>query len=203
MIDVDAINAAAPGPLPFVTMLGMRAAAGSRHDRCRVLCPWHSEKHPSCDVTTKDGRIVATCRSCNAGGDALSFAAAAWGMDAARDFVEVATRLAEHFGVRLEEGSARRPVPPDPIAELASRIDALGEQYLRGREVRPTVGDEEAFARATELDFRAAFERLRLQDEDERRQDEERNAALDAMAESVLADAAKRERSWLVVSSGQ
>jgi hypothetical protein len=115
-------------------------------------------------------------------------------MDAQRDFPEVAKRLAESFGVRLEDGPAKRPKPPDPILELAARIDALGDQWLAAREVRPTEADEAALKKATVTDFRAAFERLRQRDEDEREIDELRDDALDAMATKVLAEAAKRER---------
>jgi hypothetical protein len=60
--------------------------------------------------------------------------------------------------------------------------------------VRPTEADEAALKKATVTDLRAAFERLRQRDEDEREIDELRDDALDAMATKVLTEAAKRER---------
>ena len=57
--------------------------------RFLVLCPWHSERTPSCSVKlASDGTIAAHCFGCGAGGDVLSLVAAARGLDARRDFGE-------------------------------------------------------------------------------------------------------------------
>jgi DNA primase len=40
------------------------------HDQHRVICPWHNESRPSCDISF--AKNVFCCRSCGAAGGALS-----------------------------------------------------------------------------------------------------------------------------------
>jgi len=38
-------------------------------DQVRVLCPWHPERHPSCDISLRKNAFI--CRSCGAQGGYL------------------------------------------------------------------------------------------------------------------------------------
>lgn len=104
----------------------------------RVLCPWHSDRAPSCDVTIKRGRLVARCRSCGEGGDVLSIVAAIEGLHARRDFGLVLERAATLVGVDVR---AARRAPPGPL----SPIDELRIQL---REARAETARIEGEARA-------------------------------------------------------
>jgi hypothetical protein len=155
--DVDAIHAAAPGPLAVALRLGLEPARGSTDRRCRVLCPWHSEKRPSCIITTKDGRIVAYCFSFRTGGDLLSLIAAVNGLDVKRDFREVIRIASDSFGVSLAERNRRQPT--DPIL-LAREIDAAADAYGRGLDVR-----SEVIERSSPIEREQAFKILKKHDQ--------------------------------------
>lgn len=133
MIDVARIHAASPAPLVAAQRLGLEIHRSARADRVLVLCPWHAERTPSCSIATKDGRIVAHCYACGAGGDLLELVAAVNALDARVDFRRVAELAAELVGVRLG-GAARmsRQRPVDPRVELAHRIDVHADRWLRG-----------------------------------------------------------------------
>lgn len=193
MIDVDALHAAAPSDLrQLARLLGLEPARGARHDRVRVLCPAHAERSPSCDVARRCGRVVWTCRSCGAGGDLLALVGAVRGIDVRRDFGAVARAAADLLGVRLDADDADRRHPrrrPAPPVALALAIDDAAEQWLAGREVRPSTVIETATT-AQIADARADLAELDALADD-------MDDALDALADNVLADIAEREQAAL------
>jgi hypothetical protein len=180
-MSIEQVMLAMPSPRAFAEMLGIKVSRGGRVDRFRVCCPWHNEKNPSCDITVKAGRIVAHCHSCHNGGDAISLAAAVWGMD-----------------------ERRQPREVDHAADLADRMECLADQWLVGRDVKATERDEAAMAAATPgqweraraiLDMRTERERYLRERESET--DAKRNDELEAMADDVLRAAARRETAAL------
>jgi len=202
--NVERVLAAMPGPLEYVRMLGIQVPRGSRPERFRICCPWHNEKNPSCDVTTKAGRIVAHCHSCHAGGDGISLAAAVWSMSTETDFVGVLRRVADLLNVRLDELPGP-PKPRDPVHDLMVVIDGLADEYLRHGELR--ASSTHGMAMLTAADPRHRVEACRRLDElyEAEREarakvqvattdlDRQRDDELDAMADDVLRVIARRE----------
>ncbi len=124
---------------PTLALLGYQVAPGARADRCRFC--HHGEKHASADATVRDGWILWVCRSCggDVGGDLFSLAGDAWGMDARRQFREVATRLGDVLGVTAEAASARTAPPRprrDPAISVALTLDAMADDWIAGRGFR-------------------------------------------------------------------
>jgi ribosomal protein S14 len=195
VINVDAIHAATT-PLGLAVALGLDVARGARDERVRVR--HHGEAHPSCDIARRDGRIVWACRSCSTGGDIISLAADVWGYSR-HDFRTVALRLGELLGVRVEDtapgrATAARPMR-DPVVDVATRLDAMADDWLAGRAMRPA---DLAAVDAAGVDVGLeALGLLRAVDEAERAEDERRADALDAMADDVLAKAKQRETVFL------
>ena len=119
-------------PHGVARLLGLHVAKGTsgRARVVRVLCPWHSDKGPSCDLTVRDGALVARCRSCNMGGDILSLVALHEGLDYRRDFPAVLQAAAELGGVDL--GAHHVPVGPrrperSPEEKVRDARKELGE----------------------------------------------------------------------------
>lgn len=142
MMDLEAIHVAAPADLrTLAKLLGLEATRGARADRARVSCPWHAERSPSCDLARRNGRVLAICRSCGAGGDLFALVGAVRGIDPRRDFRRVVRETADLFGVRLDVDLADRRVRPrhDPIVTLAAAIDDAAGRWLAGRDVRPVA----------------------------------------------------------------
>jgi len=137
--DIDEIHSAAPAPLDLVERLGLHVARGSKTNRAIVLCPWHNEKNPSCVVTERDGRVVAYCHSCRAGGDLLSLVAAVHGTDVRSDFARVLELAAEVVGVAPLNKPNRKPVTDesDYWIQLAEHIERGADDWLAGRDIRP------------------------------------------------------------------
>lgn len=84
-----------------------------------VLCPWHTEKHPSCSLTRgPDGTLRAHCFTCGNGGDVFSLLAAIRGLDLERDFRAILKEAGELAGVNVEaeeqHGGGRPDVPARP-----------------------------------------------------------------------------------------
>jgi DNA primase len=189
VIDLRAIAAALPDdPEAYVRLLGLVPHRGPRRDTTRVLCPWHSEKKPSCDVTVLPGRIGARCRSCNAGGDHLHLAAAAWGIDPrGAGFRETALRLADLLGVTAADTpSAERPKPQDPLVVLAKALERAATDFLDGRPIHPRDAStiDAATDRQVELSTRLIAASLRR-----RRFHEVAQEVLDDLELDRLADA--------------
>jgi hypothetical protein len=195
VIDVAAIHNAAPTPLAVAHALGLEVARGSTAQRCRVLCPWHSERHPSCAIATKDGRIVAHCFSCGEGGDLLAIVAATHALNPRRDFQRVAELAADLVGVRIARDGARATPARrrDPAVDLALAIDDAAECWLSHRKEWPSEAIEQAKPAAIILAIRDLVEADRL----DAAELAERDTALDAMADDVLARIAEREAAWL------
>lgn len=66
----------------------------------RILCPWHSEKRPSCRVYADH----VFCYTCNQGGDCFSFLQQAESIP----FGEALKRLADAAGISLDEQPVTR-----------------------------------------------------------------------------------------------
>lgn len=194
-IPLDALHAAIPSALAFVTDIGLTPARNPppQQDRVRVSCPWHNERNPSCGVVTKAPSVMAKCYACGGSGDAIGLAAAVWGLSVRDDFPEVIRRLADMYGVAEEGGAPVAKLPADPIKSLADRLDTLADNWTRGAKFDPS--NVAAVEAATETELRAAFRRLREQDAAEAATD----AALAAVAPMVLADITKRERAAMAV----
>lgn len=137
MIDVTAIHNAPLSPLDLAERLGLDVGRYSRTDRALVSCPWHSpDHHPSCVVSLRDGRIVAYCHACREGGDVLALVAAARGLDVRSQFREVAVATAALVGVTVDADAAPPKQQPTPVL-LATRIDRMADDWIRGRQVLP------------------------------------------------------------------
>jgi len=87
-----------------------------------ILCPWHNEKTPSCNVRIGPaGSIQVKCHGCEGGGNVLHLVAAVRGWDLRRDFRAVLDETARLGGVTLDAGrggvlGAGRMVGPEAIA---------------------------------------------------------------------------------------
>ena len=80
-----------------------------------VLCPWHSERSPSCSVTRgPNGALRVHCFGCGRGGDIFSLVAQVHGLDASRDFPAVLKLVAELAGVDLDDRRGVRSMRPRP-----------------------------------------------------------------------------------------
>lgn len=155
-IDVAAIHAASPTPLELARTLNLQPSKRSSSERALVLCPWHSEKNPSCTITRRDGKLVAHCKSCNQGGDLLSIVAAVEGLDTRRDFRRVCELSAKAVGIAVPRtNDPNRAIRRrDPSIDLAMRIESDAARYLRGGPWPVGAVDqctEEQFARAMQI----------------------------------------------------
>lgn len=173
----------APAPPEFVRLLGLRPVPPMRADRARVLCPWHNEKHASCDVVSRENRPMAICRSCGEHGDGLSFAAAVWGMNIKSQFREVMDRFADMVGAPKDQQRPHlRLVKRDHIAPLVSALDESvdydspsGQRRIAMLNAAPRVDVAEALSRI----------RARKDAEEAGQRTEDIAGALDVMVDSV------------------
>lgn len=115
-----------------------RKWARQMRDGVFVLCPWHSERTPSCSVTTgPDGTVRAVCHACGETGDAIGLVAAVHGIDLQRDFREALAEAAVLAGVRLDDPTyrprqlpVRPPPPPEPPPLDSDTFDAMARWLL-------------------------------------------------------------------------
>lgn len=148
MIDLRAIAQALPDAEAYVRLLGLVPHRGPRRDTVRILCPWHGDTTPSCDVIRLADRIGSKCRACDGGGDHLHLFAAANGLDLRTDFRRAALELAKLLGVTaVDTPRARQPKPRDPLIVLAKALERAAEDMLAGRALHPR--DAAAFDAAT------------------------------------------------------
>ena len=77
-------------------------------------CPFGAHSRLKLEVAERNGRGVALCRACNAGGNVYHIAAAVLGLDARRDFTRCIEEVAERTGYRLtpETDTPRRAARP-------------------------------------------------------------------------------------------
>lgn len=89
-------------PVRVVHALGIEKGARRQPTGLTVLCPWHSDRTPSCSVTRgADGTLRAHCFSCGESGDVLGLIAAVRGLDPRREFRRVLEAAADLAGVDL------------------------------------------------------------------------------------------------------
>lgn len=148
-----------------------------------VHCPAHDDRSPSCSVRIEsDGTIAATCFSCGWRGDALGLVAEVRGLDLRRDFPAVLAEAASIAGYEMRDDEPRASAPRpkvDPTLDLARRIDAAADDYLRGRPVRPDPVLESAPIGQLAL----AFDVLATADDLDRAMTEERDREMDRLAD--------------------
>lgn len=137
MIDVDTLHRVTT-PLGAARALGLRAAPGTPAHAPRVLCPAHDDFRPSCTITVKQARIVWYCHACHEGGDLVTLAAAVWGLDHRRQFRAIVDRLGVLLGASIDARPNDRPRAAAPAADLALAIDAMADDHVAGRRLRPS-----------------------------------------------------------------
>ncbi len=118
--DRDAVLSAFASMSPYsaARILGLTLAkdAKPRSRVVSVLCPWHSERGPSCDLTVKGGKLLAVCRSCKRGGGVIDIVGAIEGINPkGADYFRVLDRAAEIVGVDVRP---RGRFEPRPVTEL-------------------------------------------------------------------------------------
>jgi hypothetical protein len=129
--DSRSIKSALADPEKVLGLLGLLDGAKRQAHGFLVLCPWHSERTPSCSVKlASDGTLAAHCFGCGVGGDVLSLVAAARGLDTRRDFGRVVEIAADLAGGSLDgyRPPMRRAVPaprlPPPVTIAAHHTSA-------------------------------------------------------------------------------
>jgi len=91
-------------------------------ERWKVLCPWHSEREPSCSIRFNEGdEIAAHCFSCDAGGTGLDVISAVRGL---RDLNAACIAAAELLG---DPATAPTPARPRSGRPPAEEVQALWE----------------------------------------------------------------------------
>lgn len=138
-----ALRDALPDPVTVARALGLLEGAHKKQaGGVVVLCPWHSERHPSCSLTKgPDGTLRAHCFSCEEGGDVFALIAQVHGLDVGRDFVAVLRVAAELAGAGdvlsdLDARSGGRPSPalpprPRPAVELVAEVPRYPDAEAR------------------------------------------------------------------------
>lgn len=144
--------------------LGLADGARRQSTGLTVCCPWHAERSPSCSLTVgPDGTLRAFCFGCGQGGDVLSLAAAALGLDVRADFARVAQELAARCGLdrsaplppprRLAPPPPRRPPPLAEVGALWAQClpvcenPALARALLEVRGLDPAIIADRDLAR--------------------------------------------------------
>ena len=160
--DPKAIKAALADPERVLGLLGLLDGAKRQAHGYLILCPWHSERTPSCSVKlASDGTIAAHCFGCGVGGDVLSLVAAARGLDTRRDFARVVELAADLAGGSLDgyRPPVRRAVPeprlPPPVVSVGAlwaaskpvTDDADLARQLLGRCLDPAIIEDLDLAR--------------------------------------------------------
>lgn len=160
--DPSAIKSALSDPEKVLGPLGLLDGAKRQAYGYLILCPWHSERTPSCSVKlASDGTIAAHCFGCGAGGDVLSLVAATRGLDTRRDFPRVVELAADLAGGSLDgyRPPVRRAMPaprlPPPVESVGALWAAskpvtddpdLAVQLLT-REIDPAIVEDRDLAR--------------------------------------------------------
>ncbi len=160
--DSRSIKSALADPERVLGLLGLLDGAKRQAHGFLVLCPWHSERTPSCSVKlASDGTIAAHCFGCGVGGDVLSLVAAARGLDTRRDFGRVVEIAADLAGGSLDgyRPPVRRVVPaprlPPPVESVGAlwaaakpvTDDADLARQLLGRCLDPAIIEDRDLAR--------------------------------------------------------
>ena len=160
--DSRSIKSALADPERVLGLLGLLDGAKRQAHGFLVLCPWHSERTPSCSVKlASDGTIAAHCFGCGVGGDVLSLVAAARGLDTRRDFARVVELAADLAGGSLDgyRPPVRRAAPalrlPPPVVSVGAlwaaskpvTDDADLARQLLGRCLDPAIIEDLDLAR--------------------------------------------------------
>ena len=133
--DPKAIKSALADPERVLGLLGLLDGAKRQAHGFLVLCPWHSERTPSCSVKlASDGTIAAHCFGCGVGGDVLSLVAAARGLDTRRDFARVVELAADLAGGSWD--GYRPPVRrAGPVPRLPPPVKSVGALWSASKPV--------------------------------------------------------------------
>lgn len=127
--DAGEIRRALHDPRALVEALGLGKNA---QRQCRngvtILCPFHSERSPSCSVSLgEDTTVRVHCFGCDASGDALTLIAQVHGFDLRTQFDQVLEEAAKLAGVRLGQPT---PKPREPKPAERDQLDALSYQAI-------------------------------------------------------------------------
>ena len=157
--DTDTIESALSDP---EKVLGLLDGAKRQAHGYLILCPWHSERTPSCSVKlASDGTISAHCFGCDAGGDVSSLVAAARGLDARRNFGRVVELAADLAGgsvdgyrppVRRVMPAPRLPPPVESVGALWASSQPVTDDpdlavQLLNRRIDPAIVEDRDLAR--------------------------------------------------------
>lgn len=123
---IDEVRRYLTDPDRLCRSLGLTKGSVKAAGGLKVLCPSHSERTPSCSVTTgPDGTVRVKCFGCDLAGDGFVLVAAVLGLDYRRDFTEVLASTAELVGLQDGADEIRygrpaaegRPLPEPPTAQ--------------------------------------------------------------------------------------
>lgn len=124
----------------------------------KVLCPWHGEDRPSCQVRLKDDAVQAHCFSCGQTGTALDLWAAVDGLTLPAQLDALTRRVARELGLEhattaapalaVVQPKAGRP-PVEEVAKLWAdcRPASADPGDLRARGLDPAAVEGEDLAR--------------------------------------------------------
>lgn len=143
----------------IVDVIGAHVVLKKKGQRYSGLCPFHGEKTPSFSVSRDKGLFY--CFGCHAKGDVFSFVQRYEGLD----FPAAARKLAERFGVVLEQESPELVAKKKSEAELV-RVNEFAlaffthqlwtERGLEGRRYLASRKIPEDFAKERKLGFGGA-----------------------------------------------
>ncbi len=160
--DTDTIKSALSDPEMVLGLLGLLNGAKRQAHGYLILCPWHSERTPSCSVKlASDGTIAAHCFGCGVGGDVLTLIAAARGLDTRRDFPRVVEIAADLVGgsvagyrppVRRAGPALRLPPPVESVGALWAAAKPVTDEpdlavQLLNRRIDPAIVEDRDLAR--------------------------------------------------------
>ena len=113
----DTIKRLLADPETALNVLGLRDRARREGRGFKVLCPWHEERTPSCNVRRgPDGTLQAHCFGCRRGGDVINLAAAVLGLNERADFPRVLSVLAARCGIAGDASLSLPALPPPRLA---------------------------------------------------------------------------------------
>lgn len=124
MRHADEVRSALADPHRVAKALGIDAGAKPQSTGLMVLCPHHSERTPSCSLTTgPDGTLRVKCFGCDWTADVIGLVAEVYGIEPRGDgFKQAVAEAARIAGLHslADELSARPATPPRPEAKSAS-----------------------------------------------------------------------------------
>ncbi len=130
MRPADEVRAAFSDPHRVAKALGLDAGSKPQSTGIMVICPHHSERTPSCSLTTgPDGTLRVKCFGCDWTADVIGLVAEVFGIEPRgegfKQAVSEAARLAGLHSLADELSSRPAPTPP-AVAKSAAPADSTG-----------------------------------------------------------------------------